>query len=134
MKIRTEKVIAASDWDSLVEKTYGRKYILQQQEGCMERRRIHITIPDMDNVNDDYMNDEIPEIINHDIMGVKFSKWLERDPKQNLKDEAKGERVDQWGIDLWWERNFYPDLQTVANDLHLKGLIEAGNYTIDIDW
>ncbi len=134
MKTRTEKVIDVHDWDDLVEKTYGRKYVLQQQNGCMDRRRVRITIPDVDNAYDDEMHDEIPEIINHDIMGVKFAKWLERDPKQSLKDEAKGERDDQWGIDLWWERNFYPDLQTVANDLHSKGLVEAGDYTIDIDW
>ena len=41
---------------------------------------------------------------------------------------------DSWLIDLWWKRNFYPDIEMVANDLHAKGLLEAGEYAIDIDW
>ena len=61
-------------------------------------------------------------------MGVKFEKWLERDIKQSVEG-----RTD-WYISLFWERNFYPNIQTVANDLHEKGLIEAGDYTINIDW
>jgi hypothetical protein len=35
---------------------------------------------------------------------------------------------------MFWERNFYPDTYTVANDLYDKGLIEAGDYIINIDW
>jgi hypothetical protein len=35
---------------------------------------------------------------------------------------------------MWWERNFYPDIQIVANDLHSKDLLEAGTYIIEIDW
>jgi len=27
-----------------------------------------------------------------------------------------------------------PNIQRVANDLHTKGLLEAGKYIIDIDW
>jgi hypothetical protein len=37
-------------------------------------------------------------------------------------------------LELWWDRNFYPELQMVANDLHAKGLLAAGNHTILIDW
>lgn len=46
--------------------------------------------------------------------------------------------VDDWdrknGLSLWWERNFYPSVEVVANDLHARGLLPAGEYTIDIDW
>jgi hypothetical protein len=35
---------------------------------------------------------------------------------------------------MWWDRNFYPNLQMVANDLHEKGLLAAGDYIISIDW
>jgi hypothetical protein len=35
---------------------------------------------------------------------------------------------------MWWERNFYPVIEMVGNDLHRKGLIKAGEYTIDVDW
>jgi hypothetical protein len=62
-------------------------------------------------------------------MGVKFHKWLERDP-----NEPVGNVTNKTSIELWWERNFYPDIETVANDLYNNGLIEAGNYVINIDW
>jgi hypothetical protein len=35
---------------------------------------------------------------------------------------------------MFWDRNFYPNVQMVANDLHKKGLLEAGEYSIRIDW
>lgn len=75
------------------------------------------------------MHDKIPEKINGDIMGVKFDVWLKRDPKQPVGNEKEA-----WSIGLFWERNFYPDIHTVANNLYERGLIEAGDYSIDIDW
>jgi len=132
MKIRTEKLIDVQEWDKLVQDTYGKPYSFQQQNGCKDRGIQYLTVPSEVDYDDDY-NDSIPEVVNHKEMGVKFAKWLERDPKQPLKDE-KGEREDQWGIDLWWERNFYPSPESVANDLHKKGLLEAGEYLINIDW
>ena len=123
-------VIEDSEWDELVTKTYGRPYVFQQQDGCKERGTFHITIPcKYAESEESYMNDEIPEEINGEEMGVKFEKWLERDPKQPLEGKEDG-----YGIDLFWERNFYPNVHTVANDLHEKGLIEAGDYVIEIDW
>ena len=126
---RTEQVIDVSDWDTLVETTYGRRYSFQQQDGCKERQRVRITIPDY---AEDYENDTVPEIVNHSDMGVSFAAWLARDPKQALK--SKDDWDNTFGLSLWWGRNFYPDVQMVANDLHEKGLIPAGEYVIDIDW
>ena len=60
---------------------------------------------------------------------VKFSVWLARDPLLNLKDDP-----EDYCRELFWVRNFYPDFQTVANDLYKKGLIDAGEYLINIDW
>lgn len=126
---RTEQVISVHDWDDLVVKTYGRPYCFQQQDGCKERQRVHITIPtggyDLD-------NDTVPEEVNGNEMGVSFAAWLARDPKQKLNTEDEWDR--DHGLDLWWTRNFYPTVEMVANDLHAKGLIKAGDYTIDIDW
>jgi hypothetical protein len=150
IKSKTVKMIDVSDWDKLVEKTYGRPYSFQQQDGCKGRGTFNLTVP-ADESCDDEMNDTIPEIINGGIMGVKFEKWLERDPNEPLnptkeeltkcsyywektkKDELKWKQ-DKSHIKLFWERNFYPDVYTVANDLYEKGLIEAGDYVIDIDW
>ena len=133
MKIttRTEQVIDAGDWDNLVETTYGRPYSFQQQDGCKERQRVKITIPDD---ADDYENDTVPEVVNHEDMGVSFKAWLERDPKQLLNGLRPDWDSGTGSLNLWWERNFYPDVQMVANSLYRMELIEAGTYTIDIDW
>lgn len=127
IKFKNVKVIEASDWDKLVEETYGKPYSFQQQDGCKPRGMFHLEVPS-GYTCDDEMNADIPEIINGDTMGVKFKKWLERDPKQSVDGKT------DYRIRLWWDRNFYPDIHTVANDLHKKGLIEAGEYSIEIDW
>ncbi len=133
LKFEKKNVIDLSDWDELVTKTYGRPYQFQQQEGCQSRGQIDITIPEgLDEEDEyDYPNDTIPEVVNGDEMGVKFEAWLARDPKQKLpgKDDK-----DDFSLKLFWARNFYPNLQVVANDLYKKGLIDAGDYVIDIDW
>lgn len=150
IKITNVKMIEVRDWNKLVSETYGKIYDLQQQKGCQSRGVVNITIPN--ETYEEEMNDKIPEVINHQFeMGVKFEIWLKRDPKEPLnpsKEELK-ECGYYWGktdedetnwkqdashINLFWERNFYPNLQTVANDLHKKGLIEAGEYSIRIDW
>jgi hypothetical protein len=62
---------------------------------------------------------------------VSFKSWLERDPKQKLSNPRD---QNDWSLGMWWERNFYPNVDMVINDLHSKGLLEAGEYTINIDW
>lgn len=128
IKYKTTKVISVQDWDALVRETFGRPYRFQQQDGCKERQRVHIETPS-EFTEDNEMNDEIPEIVNGEVMGIKFEKWLERDPSQPIVNQAYN-----WQLGLFWERNFYPDIYTIANDLHSKGLIDAGEYEIDIDW
>lgn len=129
----TRKTISDRDWDSLVEETYGRPYCLQQQDGCMDRQQIYIQVPS-DDVVDQYEDvTEIPEVVNGEKMGVSFQAWLARDPKKPLSDETWNPGSES-SIRLFWERNFYPDLEVIANDLYKKGLIEEGEYYIDIDW
>ncbi len=132
MKLKTEKFVDSFEWDKLVAKTYQRPYCFQQQEGCRERGVVYLTVPD-EAINEDDMLDSIPEIVNHVEKGVKFSSWLARDPKQPLSGEGEDSESDL-ALDLWWSRNFYPDLQTVANDLYHKRLLEAGEYGIVVDW
>ena len=127
MKIRTEQVIDVADWDELVVETYGRVYSFQQQDGCQGRGMHRFSVPDIDDEYD-CTNTTVPEVVNHHEMGVSFAAWLARDPKQPLA----GQEYD-FQLDLWWARNFYPNFQMVANDLHAKGLLEAGEYAIDID-
>lgn len=123
---REVKVIEVRDFDDLVEKTYDKPYSFQQQDGCKERQLVNIKVPES-HIND-YGNDTLPEIVNHDDMGVSFKAWLERDPDKLLPDK------NQSSTNLWWYRNFYPHISMIINDLHSKGLLEAGEYKINIDW
>ncbi len=131
IQYKTKKVIDVEDWDNLVQETYGKPYSFQQQDECKPRGIVNISVPST--YTSDYKNDTLPERVNHPNMGVSFKAWLERDPKQPLSDKGNIE-TDQWSIDLWWERNFYPHVSMIINDLHQKGLLETGDYAIDIDW
>jgi len=128
---RTELVIDVGDWDDLVVETYKRPYNFQQQDGCKDRQRVRLTVPE-----DawDYDNESIPEVVNGEEMGVTFKAWLERDPQLLLNETRADWDNGKHSLSLFWERNFYPDVQMVANDLHAKGLLDAGEYVIDIDW
>ena len=127
LKIKTEQVIAVDDWDKLVEETYGRPYKFQQQDGCRSRGTFKFKVPDKELL--DFENDEVKEEVNGPEEGVSFAAWLARDPKKQIP-----ERDEDYVLELWWHRNFYPDVSMVANDLHKKGLLPEGDYTIDIDW
>ena len=127
MKIKTQQVIECGELDDLIQKTYGRPYCFQQQDGCKGRGNEYVIVPDPNGL--DYENDSVKEEVNGPEMGVSFKAWLERDPKQTLPG-----REDAFGLSLWWNRNFYPSVDMVLNDLHAKGLLPAGEYTINIDW
>ena len=127
LKVNNIKQIDVQDWDELVQETYNRPYNFQQQDDCKGRQIVYITVPVKN--PEDYENNTIPEIVNHPEMGVSFKAWLERDPKQPIS-----ERSEDWALEMWWERNFYPTIDMIINDLYEKGLVEAGNYQINIDW
>lgn len=127
LKTTTQRFVSVQDFDNLVVETYGKPYRFQQQDGCKERGIYHLTVPEK--YDCDFGNDTIPEEINGDEMGVSFKTWLARDPK-----EWNGSPEDERFLDLFWNRNFYPSIETLANDLHSKDLIEAGEYVINIDW
>lgn len=123
IRINDVKMIDVGQWDKLVSEVYGKPYSFQQQEGCKPRGIFRLTIPSK-YTEDEEMHDRIPERINGETMGVKFKVWLEQDP------DVTGVAGDR----LFWARNFYPDVYTVANDLYENGYIEAGKYIINIDW
>ncbi len=127
LKVKTKNFVDVHDWDNLVIETYGKTYSFQQQDGCKDRGIAKLTVPN--NYAYDYKNDSVPDIINGQEMGVSFAAWLARDP-----DEWNGKAGDERHVDLFWERNFYPDVGMIANDLHAKGLLPAGEYVINIDW
>lgn len=127
IKTSNIKMIEVSDWDQLVIDTYGRTYSFQKQSGCKDRGVFKFTVP---TDGYDYENDTIPEEINGEEMGVSFKAWLTRDPKIWY---GKTSDPDYY-VDMFWERNFYPSIEILANDLYDKGLLPAGEYAINIDW
>lgn len=82
IKIKNVKQIDVIDWDELVSTTYGKTYNFQQQDGCQDRGNVYITIPDES--CEEEMSERIPEVINGDLLGVKFNVWLKRDPNEPL--------------------------------------------------
>lgn len=123
------RMIDCDAWDELVEKTYGKPYCFQQQNDCQPRGTYNLSVP-VDSKEYDFENDEIPFGINGDEMGVSFEAWLKADPeeiKTNFGDES-------WRAEMFWNRNFYPAIEVVANDLYEQGLLPAGEYVINIDW
>lgn len=149
MKIKTIKQIDVEDWDDLVQKTYGKPYSFQQQEGCRDRG-IEVISTHSDWA-EDFANDTIPEVINGEKMGVSLKAWLARDPnaplnpskkelaecnyyKGNTEEEEREWKEDKTHILMFWERNFYPEPNILAADLCKRGLLEAGEYQIYIDW
>jgi len=119
-------MITIRDWNKCVQEAYGRPYNFQQQNGCQDRGNFQLEVP---GEVDDFENDTVPEIVNGKEMGVSFKAWLERNPKQKIKDQKY-----DYELKLWWARNFYPNVQMVANDLHMNGFLPAGEYLISIDW
>jgi hypothetical protein len=82
-------------------------------------------------------------------MGVSFEAWLNKDPEAPLNPSDKElkncnyffpqQDKEEWKndkshINLFWERNFYPHIDMIINDLYAKGLLEKGEYLIDINW
>lgn len=149
MNIKIVKQINVQDWDKLVQETYGKTYSFQQQDGCKSRGVEDIEVSD--EYLEDFENDTIPEVINGEEMGVSFKSWLEREPttplnctEKEAKDcgyywgkseqDLKEWQKDKSHIDMFWKRNFYPHASMIVNDLHSKGLLEAGKYEIKIDW
>lgn len=111
-----EKVtlIQDSDFDKLVKETYGRPYCFQQQNGCRDRGAYDFILP---------INDPCDE------GSVTFEEWLKADPNKKLNNQKY-----DWELETHWQRDFYPDLEMVVQDLYKKSILEAGKYIINVDW
>ena len=130
MNIKQVNLIEEIEFSEMVSKHYGRPYVFQQQDGCKSRGIFEFTLPIK--FPNDFENDIVTEIVNHSEMGVSFKAWLERDPTQKLSTATDWNK--DYGLIMWYERNFYPSEEMIVNDLYEKGLLEAGEYEIDVDW
>lgn len=124
-KLKTRKVnlISDSEWDELVKSVYGKPYSFQQQDGCKERGTFEFSVPGStwNYKNNELMSQESSD--DYDEMGVSFQAWIDAIPQEG-----------NWENTVWWERNFYPDVSMIIDDLYKKGHLEEGDYCISIDW
>lgn len=111
-------MVWSNDWDDFVTEVYGKPYCFQQQDGCRSRGTIPLNVTGKEYTS--HFPDTIPYEINGDKMGVSFKTWLNTSPA--------------FYTEIFWKRNFYPDVQEIANDLFLKDLLDQGEYVINIDW
>lgn len=124
IKYELIKLIEDSDFDKLIEETYGKPYCFQQQDGCKDRGVHRFSVPH--EPWGEYPK-EIEIEINGSEMGIDFDTWVNHD----INDKFFGEK---WRNDLFYERNFYPEFWKLVNDLYARGLIEKGSYVLNIDW
>lgn len=159
LNVKIVKQINESEFSELVRKTYNRPYRLQQTDGCYSRGSFTLTISSngceaypttaMSNGGDG----ESP---------VSFQEWIQRDRNEpipisekdieayealknssisnksfydpNNESNKKSREVGGLLNTLWWEREFYPDLNELLDDMLSRGLIEEGEYEMEIDW
>ena len=129
LKTKTVKVVTLDDWDNFVVDAYGKPYSFQQQDGCKPRGTQYFDVPSREWDGDCHEDDEIPFKVNGKEMGVTFESWLNTSP-----DDTRKHFEYDFDNTLFWDRNFYPHLEMIVNDLHSKGLLGEGRYMIDIDW
>lgn len=129
VKIEFEPVckLDVREWDELVQKHYGKPYDFQQQDGCKERQIVELEVPDP-NAEDFDFQEELTSTALAGIEGVSFDQWENTD-----SSETFGE-ANPWYVEILWDRNFYPHVSMIVNDLHSKGILPEGKYMIDIDW
>ena len=132
MKIEKLNVISDANWSRFVSETYGRPYWFSYQrwrdQGEKGLYRFTLPLEDIEEF-DEHGECDVEDIPKPKWFGVKFEYWLERDPKKPLVGQTKDEQLEDW-----WENSFYPSHEVIANDLFNKGILEAGDYAIGVDW
>lgn len=120
MRIEKVNLISENDFSKLAVDTYGRPYQLQQQGDCLGQDTIiRLTVP------------EEPM----GWTGPTLEEWRERPLNLQPEEYTRGDWEEHTYLrDMWWEREFYPDVQVVANDFHARGLLPEGDYVIHIWW
>lgn len=124
LKTKTVQRISTIDWDMIIIETYGKPYQYHHQFGVEEGEAADIIVP-FGEWTWDFENAEIPFVVNCEKFGVCFKTWLNTKPEETTKYF----RNDFYN-ELFWTRHFYPDLSMIVNDLHARGLLEAGEYII----
>lgn len=110
------KLISETELSRRVSELFGRPYQLQQQGDMLGQNSVVLM--------------QVPE--EPDDVGLpSLAEWSSRDVNQKPPGVA-------WDRDylreMWWHREFYPDLQEVLNELHRLGELPEGEYAIHVSW
>lgn len=128
MKLEYEnlRVIENYKWNEFISSIYNLPYNYQQQND-RQNTNFEFNIPN-DLEEEDLGSDSIPYEVNGEDECVKFDTWKNSDFEEigkNFEYEVETK--------LFYERNFYPSIFQILNDLYNRGLIEEGDYLIRID-
>lgn len=107
------------EFSDLVRKIYGRPYQFQQQGDMMGQDTIYRFSVPATPLGDHWQ-------------AVPFQQWLDADPPTPATDG--GFDRDRFSEELRWDREFYPEVEDVINDLHRRGLIDEGEYAMHVWW
>lgn len=120
VKYKVVRQIDCWDWDEYIKTHYNKPYKFQQQAGCRDRGSVAITVPadPDDDFDDDWRSKQ-----------VSLQEWIDAE-----FDGSFDNTIEEYRTKLEGNRNFYPPLAEVINDLYDKGLLEAGDYEIIVDW
>lgn len=114
-------VIGESDFSRYVSEHYGRPYNLQQQGDMLgQESAVKLTVPDPEDGEWEGMT--MPTLV----------QWQEATPPGDHPEGGYDPNVSR--ENMRWEREYYPQLEAVANDLHAKGLLDAGEYILFVSW
>lgn len=121
-------MIDEAEFSELVTRTYQRPYRLQQQLGCMPSGTL-IEFATPTTADATFYGD-----VESCQPAVTFNEWLMANPQAPAPgdDEYTSTKYANLHRELYWERDFYPPLKDVVNDLHTRGLLPAADYIIYI--
>ena len=107
-------VLHESEFSNLVRQTFERPYSLQQQ-GDMHSQESFIRF-------------DVPAELEWE-HEPSLETWLATTPP-DPEDHSMAAFTNR----LRWDREFYPDLQDIANELHARGQLDAGTYVLHVWW
>lgn len=120
------RVIENYKWSEFISSVYNLPYNYQQQNEC-QNTNFEFNIPN-DLEEEDLGSDSIPYEVNGKDECVKFDVWV----NSKLEDISKNFEYESDAV-IFYNRNFYPSIFQILNDLYNRGLIEEGDYLIRID-
>lgn len=118
LKGETVQVIWEHDFNKVVQSVYGKPYVFQQQGDMLLGQNGYY--PFTVHSAEKYQQWDATEI------DAELTRWLSAEPPQNAR---------AFTIQLWWERENYPDIDVILYDLaYRRGLMASGRYALHVWW